>query len=98
MDEEIERRFGRQERRFEDKLHDCKKEVDVELDSIAQSIKRMEADIQAMKDILEAWNNMKGFASGMRFVSTVFKVIMPIVMFIVGVYWLLKTGHWPTSE
>ena len=98
MDDEIERRLDKHVRRFDDKLRDCKKDVDVELDSIASSIKQMQADIQAMKDILEAWNNMKGFASGMRFVSTVIKIMTPVVVFFGGIYWFFHTGQWPNGK
>ena len=98
MDQETEHRLSKHEKRLEDKLRDCKKDVDAELETIALSIKQLQSDIQAMRDILEAWNNMKGFASGMRFFSTAIKILTPIVVFFGGVYWFFHTGQWPNDK
>jgi len=98
MDEEVEKRFIQQNKRFDDRLRECKKDVDLEFDSITQVIKQIQADVQAMKEILEAWNNMKGFASGMRFVSAVIKILTPIVVLIGGAYFALKTGSLPHDK
>lgn len=85
-------------RRVDDKINKCKADVDKELDTIAVSLKQVQADIQAMKEILEAWNNMKGFASGMRFISTVIKILTPIVVVFGGLYFMAKTGNWPSGK
>lgn len=98
MDEEIEKKFSEHSRRFSDKLKDCREDVNVELDTIAKSMAKMQADIQAMKEILEAWNNMKGFASGVSFIATVIKVLAPVVAFFGGLYWLIHTGSWPNGK
>lgn len=96
MDElEIEKRFADHHRRFTDKLRECKREVDVEFTNIAGSMTAMQADVKEMKEILEAWNNMKGFASGMRFFATAIKIITPVVLLIGGIYFFFKTGKLP---
>ena len=94
-DTEIEKRFVDHHRRFTDKLRDCKRDVDEVLAINTQSIMTIQDDIAEMKEILLAWNNMKGFASGMRFFSTVIKIITPIILLIGGLYYFIKTGKYP---
>ena len=96
MDEaDIEKRFADHHRRFTDKLRDCKRDVDEVLAINTQAINTIQQDIGEMKEILLAWNNMKGFASGMRFFSAAIKIITPIVLLIGGIYFFFKTGKFP---
>lgn len=83
--EEIERRFKNQDRR----LSDHKRETE-------ETLKAIQSDVAAMKEILETWNSMKGFAAGMRFMSAAIKIVTPIILLIGAAYWFIKTGKLPS--
>lgn len=50
-------------------LKECKKETSDRLTTIETDIKEMKSDICAMRDILETWNNTKGFVTTVKVLS-----------------------------
>ena len=52
-------------------LKKCRTETSDRLTNIENDIKSMKDDVCAMKDILETWNNTKGFVTTIKIISKV---------------------------
>jgi hypothetical protein len=48
-------------------------------------------------EVLEAWNNAKGFILTLKLISGGVKIIAPIVAFVVITWVFIKTGKWVTG-
>lgn len=55
---------------------------------------QMNSHIARMTEILEAWNNAKGFWAVTRFMSNFAKVMMFLGGMAAAIWIFLKTGHW----
>lgn len=49
-------------------------------------------DVKAVKEIVTAWNNLKGFMAVMGFVRTLVKICLWIAAIILAIYIFVKTG------
>lgn len=89
----------------EEKLKECRDEVDKSMailhgrvDAFVQAtstIHEIRDDIREMREILDAWNNAKGFVTTIKFLSSLIKWIS-IVGGTIGLIWyFFKTGHPP---
>ena len=87
MSADLERRMADHVRRLEDQERRC--------DIVTDSITLMQADIKAMKEILEAWNSVKGFGTGMKFISASAKILLPILALGGAIWYLIMNGHLP---
>lgn len=79
------------------RVADCEESIDKLLASqaaMADNFKRLSENLGRVAEVLEAWNNAKGFWLTIRFVSAVVKVVVPIAALLVAVWVLLKTGQW----
>jgi len=65
----------------------------LKIQSAAQS--QHSEHMRTMVEILQAWNNAKGFAATIKFISTAAKVIMPIIGIAGAIFIAYKTGVWP---
>lgn len=83
------------------RLHDRVDDHDRDIMRIDGTLSRLVDNMQGLTDntgrladVLEAWNNVKGFWWTMRAFGTLAKVVTPLLLF-VGAVWLLgKTGNW----
>lgn len=79
------------------RIADCEASIDKLLASqaaMADNLKRLTENLGRVAEVLEAWNNAKGFWLTIQFVSGVVKVVVPIGAFLVAVWLLVKTGQW----
>lgn len=61
---------------------------------MADNLKKLTENTGRLADVLEAWNNVKGFWWTIRMVGAVAKILIPIMM-LGGAIWLfIKTGNW----
>lgn len=58
-------------------------------------IDQMVSDIARMRDILEAWNSIKGFGKTMQYMATAVKVVGVITVAIAAVWYTIRTGQLP---
>ena len=49
----------------------CKEETSDRLDSLEEKVETISVNVQAMREILDTWNNTKGFVSTVRIMSKV---------------------------
>lgn len=80
-----------------ERVLDCErkiKNVTEEQATVSLQITELNIHISRIADILEAWNNVKGFWSVMRLISNAAKVGMIIIGAILAVFIFIRTGHW----
>lgn len=65
--------------------------------SVESRIAPMEADIKRIREIVEAWNNAKGFVNTIKGISSTIKVLAIPVAAAAAFWYLITTGHWPTK-
>ena len=83
------------------RLHDRVDDHDSDILRIDGTLTRLVDNMQGLTDntgrladVLEAWNNVKGFWWTIRALSTLAKITAPLLLFIGAVWLFAKTGHW----
>jgi uncharacterized membrane protein len=82
------------------RLDDCEKSIQILLESnraTAESLKSLTENLGRVAEVLEAWNNAKGFWLTLKLVGGGVRVVSPIVAFVVVVWVFIKTGKWITG-
>ena len=64
------------------------------LEALHDDVKEIKKNVEEVKELLSAWNNIKGFGTTMKWIATGVKVIA-IVGAAVGAIYLVFTGHQP---
>lgn len=54
----------------------------------------MAEDARTTREIVEAWNRVKGFGAVIKFTSSALKVLWPFVALLIAIVMFAKTGHW----
>lgn len=83
------------------RVSDCEESIRKLLDSqqiITDNLKRLTENTGRLADVLEAWNNVKGFWWTVKLLGTIAKALIPIAAF-GGVVWaFVKTGQWLSNR
>jgi hypothetical protein len=82
------------------RLNDCEESIKLLLESnrdTAELLKSLTGELGRVAEVLEAWNNAKGFILTLKLISGGVKIIVPIVAFVVVVWVFIKTGKWIAS-
>jgi len=82
-------------RKMEANLEETLPQISATLKMLSEQSARQTETLNKMAEILEAWNNIKGFGKTLRFLSTWIKVISLIVLAWVAFVYFLRTGHIP---
>ena len=82
------------------RLDDCEESIKLLLESnraTAELLQSLSEELGRVAEVLEAWNNAKGFILTLKLISGGVKVIAPIVAFVVITWVFIKTGKWVTG-
>jgi K+/H+ antiporter YhaU regulatory subunit KhtT len=82
------------------RLDDCEETIKKLLESnreTAELLQSLTGELSRVAEVLEAWNNAKGFILTLKLISGGVKVIAPIVAFVVIIWVFIKTGKWVTG-
>ena len=63
----------------------------------AEYLKSLTENLRRVAEVLEAWNNAKGFWLTLKLFGGIVRVIAPIIAFVVVVWVFIKTGKWITG-
>lgn len=61
---------------------------------MTENLKKLTDNTGRLADVLEAWQNVKGFWWTLRLMSTGAKIVIPIAAVGVAIWLYIKTGHW----
>jgi len=79
------------------RVADCEESIMKMLEvqnALTVNMQTLNENMTRIAEVLEAWNNAKGFWITVKFVSAFAKIVLPIAA-IVGAVWLFgKTGQW----
>lgn len=79
------------------RLDDCEESIRMLLESnraTAESLKALTDNLGRVAEVLEAWNNAKGFWLTLKMLGTGARILLPIVAFFVAIWVFVKTGKW----
>jgi hypothetical protein len=82
------------------RLDDCEESIKLLLESnrdTAELLKSLTGELGRVAEVLEAWNNAKGFILTLKLISGGVKIIAPIIAFVVIAWVFIKTGKWVTG-
>jgi len=68
--------------------------IDGTLTKLASTMQGLTDNTGRLADVLEAWNNVKGFWWTVKAMSTLTKLIMPVLLLFAAVWLFAKTGQW----
>lgn len=54
--------------------------------------------VGSVHEVMNAWNNAKGFVNTVQMISKVIKFLTPIGLLILAGWYFIKTGHLPPSK
>lgn len=60
----------------------------------SEYMKMLTANTGRLADVLEAWNNVKGFWWTMKVMAGGAKILIPLIAFCAAIWFFLKTGQW----
>lgn len=72
--------------------------IDATLATLIDSMQGLTDNTGRLADVLEAWNNAKGFLITLRVLMSALKAILPIAVFLGALWIFLKTGRWIRNE
>jgi len=79
------------------RLQDCEDSIAGLLESnkkISETLATLSENVGRIAEVLEAFNNAKGFWLTIKFVSAFAKTLLPILIFAGALWVFLKTGNW----
>lgn len=68
--------------------------IDGTLTTLVSSMQGLTDNTGRLADVLEAWNNVKGFWWTVKAMSMLIKLLAPILLLFAAVWLFAKTGHW----
>jgi hypothetical protein len=80
--------------RLEEELAACRDKVNRNLSEFHTKLSAIEQKLTALLEIMEAWNNFRGFARVMAIISSTIKTLAPIALLITALVYFIKTGTW----
>lgn len=70
-------------------------ELEARLQEQKETLDQIHQDLKSVREIIEAWNNVKGFATTMKFIASAIKITVTVGG-AVGFFWFLtKYGQPP---
>src|SRR3990172_6141306 len=78
-------------------LDDCKNSVDEQIKAIRETVAAVANDAKKIREIVEAWDNAKGFVNTVKGISSTLKLLALPAAFVVAIWYLITTGHLPTK-
>jgi hypothetical protein len=83
---------------FHNRLLDIEANIDKLMAShnvMAENFNKLTEYVGRVAEVLEAWNNAKGFWVTIKFMSAIAKLFIPLAA-LAGAIWIaFKTGYWP---
>lgn len=79
------------------RIADCEKSIGRLLEAqreMTENMRTLTSNIGRVAEVLEAWNNAKGFWIMIKFVSAFARIMLPLVAFSGGLWLFIKTGNW----
>lgn len=79
------------------RLRECEDSIAGLIESnkkISETLEALAKNIGRVAEVLEAFNNAKGFWLTIKFLSAFAKVLLPILIVAGGIWVFLKTGNW----
>ena len=76
------------------KIDGCREDIDRQIETINSSLERLHKDMTDIKEILEAWNNAKGFVTGIRVFGGILRFLALTSAAAIAV-WALLHGQGP---
>lgn len=80
--------------RLEEELAACRDKVNRNLAEFHHKLANIEEKLNALLEIMEAWNNFRGFTRVMAIISSTIKTLAPIALLITALVYFFKTGTW----
>lgn len=77
-----------------ERRHDME-ELRTELTTIRSKVETMEQEVASIKELLQAWENAKGFIKVIEILGKITKALLPTIAFIGAFWYLITSGHWP---
>lgn len=68
--------------------------IDATLATLVDSMQGLTDNTGRLADVMEAWNNVKGFWWTVKALSTLAKLAAPILLLFAAVWLFAKTGNW----
>jgi hypothetical protein len=79
------------------RVADCEESIQKLLESqqhMTENLKKLTDNTGRLADVLEAWQNVKGFWWTLRMMSSGAKIVVPLIAVIAAAWLFLKTGNW----
>lgn len=83
--------------RLHDRVDDHDREIlrlDGTIGELVRNMKGLTDNTGRLADVLEAWNNVRGFWWTIKALSALAKLASPILLFLAAMWVLAKTGQW----
>lgn len=64
------------------------------MSELGSDVRQMRQDLETVREVLLAYNNVKGFLSTVRFIGVVLKVLATIGAIAAAIWYFGKTGQW----
>lgn len=83
--------------RLHTRIADCEESIAKMLEvqnAMTTNMQNLDNTMGRIAEVLEAWNNARGFWLTVKFVSAFAKVMLPIVAVGAAIYAFVKTGQW----
>jgi hypothetical protein len=76
-------------------LDDCKNSVDEQISAIKETVAVVASDAKKIREIVEAWDNAKGFVNTVKGISATIKFLALFAAALAGLWYIMTTGHIP---
>lgn len=83
--------------RLHDRVDDNEREIlriDGTLNKLVTNMQGLTDNTGRLADVLEAWNNVRGFWWTIKAMSALAKLAAPILLFLAALWLFAKTGQW----
>ena len=70
-------------------------ELRSDLSTIKLKVELMEQEVTSIKELLQAWENAKGFVKVIEVLGKITKALIPTIAFFTALWYLITSGHWP---
>lgn len=83
--------------RLHDRVDDHERDIariDGTLTKLVDNMQGLTDNTGRLADVLEAWNNVKGFWWTIKAMSALAKLAAPVLLFIAALWLFAKTGQW----
>lgn len=80
--------------RLEEELVACRDKVNRSIADFHKQLATIETKLNTLLEIMEAWNNFRGFTRVMAIISSSIKTLAPIALLITALVYFIKTGTW----